>query len=91
VVVKLSALFRWGDQPPYTRVRTERYEPLLKAFGADRLMFGTDFPFVLEQSPGYAGMKQLVGSWVDDESTRELIMGGTPQRCFGAWGFKSVG
>jgi predicted TIM-barrel fold metal-dependent hydrolase len=90
VVVKISAPFRLNDQAPYTRVKTERFEPLLKAFGADRLMFGTDFPFVLQETPGYAGTKNLVSSWIEDETIRELIMGGTAQRCFGAWGSESV-
>jgi predicted TIM-barrel fold metal-dependent hydrolase len=90
VVVKISALFRLGDVAPYARVKQDRFEPLLKAFGPDRLMFGSDFPFVLEQNPDYGGTKDLVSSWMEDESTREKIMGGTASRCFGAWGFKSV-
>ena len=87
VMVKISALFRLGDDAPYTRVKAERFVPLLKAFGPDRLMFGSDFPFVLQQTPGYVGTKNLVESWIDDEAMRECIMGGTAQRLFGAWGF----
>ncbi|KAG7347017.1 amidohydrolase 2 [Nitzschia inconspicua] len=87
VVVKISALFRLQDQSPYERVRTERFHPLLMAFGADRLMFGTDFPFVLEQEPErYGGMVRLVESWVEDDSTREAVMSGTAERIFGQWG-----
>ena len=87
VIVKISALFRLGDDAPYTRVKAERFVPLLEAFGPDRLMFGSDFPFVLQQIPGYVGTKKLVESWIDDETIRERIMGGTAQRLFGAWGF----
>jgi predicted TIM-barrel fold metal-dependent hydrolase len=90
VVVKISALFRLSDNAPYTRVKSERFVPLLNAFGPHRLMFGSDFPFVLEQIPGYEGTKNLVESWIDDETMRERIMGGTAQHYFGAWGFKSV-
>jgi predicted TIM-barrel fold metal-dependent hydrolase len=87
VVVKISALFRLQDQSPYERVREERFEPLLEAFGADRLMFGTDFPFVLEQEPErYSGTVQLVSSWIHDESSRAAVMGGTAERVFGPWG-----
>jgi predicted TIM-barrel fold metal-dependent hydrolase len=87
VVVKISALFRLNDEPPYERVRKERFQPLLESFGADRLMFGTDFPFVLEQKPpGYGGVVKLVSSWIDDESTRVAVMGGTAERIFGPWG-----
>ena len=91
VYVKISALFRLKDSSPYIKVKTGRFEPLLKAFGADRLMFGTDFPFVLEQEPErYDGMVGLVSSWMDDETTRSAVMGGTAEKLFGPWGFKSV-
>jgi len=87
VVVKISALFRLGDSSPYEKVRQERFEPLLEAFGADRLMFGTDFPFVLEQEPEkYDGMVKLVSSWIVDDDARSAVMGKTAQRLFGAWG-----
>eukprot|EP00980_Cylindrotheca_fusiformis_P011075 scaffold2551_cov113-Cylindrotheca_fusiformis.AAC.14 len=81
VVVKISALFRLNDSSPYDKVKSERFEPLLKWFGADRLMFGTDFPFVLEQEPEkYEGMVQLVSSWLeDDDSARTAVMGKTAE------------
>ena len=44
VYVKISALFRLGDESPFTRVQQERFMPILKAFGASRLMYGSDFP-----------------------------------------------
>ena len=52
LIIKISALFRLGDIDgyPYTRIQKERFEPLLEVFGPDRLMFGSDFPFVLELS-----------------------------------------
>ena len=57
VIVKISALFRLNDTSPYEKVKNERFVPLLSKFGANRLMFGTDFPFVLEQEPErYYGM-----------------------------------
>jgi predicted TIM-barrel fold metal-dependent hydrolase len=87
VIVKISALFRLADVSPYERVKKERFEPLLQAFGKERLMFGTDFPFVLEQEPErYAGMIQLVSSWMANEATLEAVMGGTAERVFGPWG-----
>ena len=87
VIVKISALFRLNDTSPYEKVRTDRFLPLLSKFGPSRLMFGTDFPFVLEQDPeGYDGMVKLVSSWIDDESDRIAIMGGTAERVFGRWG-----
>ncbi len=90
VVVKISALFRLKDEFPFARVKKERFDPLLEKFGSDRLMFGTDFPFVLETTPSYGGTKKIVSSWVDDDEVRQNIMGATATRCFGSWGFRSV-
>jgi predicted TIM-barrel fold metal-dependent hydrolase len=87
VMVKVSALFRLKDTSPYERVRKERFLPLLQAFGADRLMYGSDFPFVLEQPPEkYGGMLELVSSWIDNGQDKRMIMGGTAEKAFGPWG-----
>jgi predicted TIM-barrel fold metal-dependent hydrolase len=86
IVIKISALFRLNDTSPYELVRKERFEPLLKAFGPSRLMFGTDFPYVLEQEPEkYEGMVRLVSSWMDNANTRDAVMGGTAEALFGSW------
>lgn len=89
VVVKISALFRLGEQGPdyYERVRTERFEPLLEAFGSDRLMFGTDFPFITQEEIGYKGAVEMVSSWLSSRSEDEktAVMGGTAERLFGSW------
>lgn len=85
VYVKISALFRLEDTYPYERVRKERFQPLLEAFGAKRLLFGTDFPFVLDQPDGYGGHVNLVDSWIEKDSDREWIMGGTAESLFGPW------
>lgn len=91
VVIKISALFRLKDETPsYTKVKSERLEPLLKSFGADRLMFGTDFPFVLEQPESYKGMVQLTSSWLDD-TEKDAVMGGTAEKLFGPWGSHTTG
>jgi predicted TIM-barrel fold metal-dependent hydrolase len=85
VYVKISALFRLEDSVPYDRVREERLEPLLKAFGADRLMFGTDFPFVMEHDGQYHGTVERVKSWLTDETACKAVMGGTAEKLFGEW------
>lgn len=80
VVVKISALFRLNDSSPYDKVKSERFIPLLEAFGAERLMFGTDFPFVLEQEPEkYEGTVALVSSWMKDDATRSAVMCNTAE------------
>ena len=88
VVVKISALFRLGEDFPYERVKKERFDPLLKAYGADRLMFGTDFPFVTQEEIGYKGAVDVLSSWLSARSEEEknLVMGGTAERLFGFWG-----
>lgn len=92
VIVKISALFRLSDASPYEKVRTERFEPLLKAFGSERLMFGTDFPFVLEEPESYGGMVELVGKWTEsNDSVRDALFHGTVERAFGPWGTTTPG
>ena len=90
VIIKISALFRvaGGHDPyPYDRVKKERFDVLLETFGKDRLMFGTDFPFVLNEDGGYKGTVDLVKSWTDsDESVQNAVMYGTAERLFGVWG-----
>lgn len=88
VHVKISALFRLKDASPYTKVYEKRFLPLLAAFGADRLMYGSDFPYVLEQPEKYK-MNELVACWCKDEATRAAIMGGTAERVFGPWALRT--
>jgi len=87
VYVKISALFRNigdNDSFPYNKVKSKRFDPLLDAYGADRLMMGSDFPFVLETEGSYKGAIETVQSWVDG-SDRIAVMGGTAKRLFGSW------
>jgi predicted TIM-barrel fold metal-dependent hydrolase len=86
VYVKVSALFRLGDGAPYERVKEERLDPLLRAFGCNRLMFGTDFPFVLEQNEQYKGTVDLISNWlIQDKDAHAAVMGGTAESVFGTW------
>jgi predicted TIM-barrel fold metal-dependent hydrolase len=87
VIVKISALFRLNVPSPYDRVRRERFEPLLEAFGPDRLVYGSDFPYALEQPESYGGMLKLVQTWVGKkESISNALFHGTAERIFGPWG-----
>ena len=67
VHVKISASFHitgsTGDPFPYKLVKTQRFDPFLQKFGTERLLFGTDFPFVLEKEGGYCGITALVEDW----------------------------
>jgi len=84
VYVKVSAPFRLDDTSPYEQVFEKRFLPLLEAFGADRLLYGSDFPFVLEQPEQYK-MTNVVASWCKDDATKSAIMGGTAEKLFGMW------
>ena len=95
VHVKLSALFRASSEVPPHLDLQPRLAQLLAAFGARRLLFGTDFPFVTLGGNGpeptaaaqsYAEAVGNVGAWsVDglDEEARGELMGGTAARLFG--------
>lgn len=89
VHVKISALFRIAKDVspfPYEDVRQKRFLLLLEKFGASRLMFGTDFPFVIETEGGYGGAADLVRSWATNEGDRKALLGGTAEKLFGKWG-----
>merc|ERR1712071_186542 len=91
VIIKISALFRVSSPSgtfPYDEVKQKGFLPLLEAYGADRLMFGTDFPFVLETTNGYKGAVDTVMGWVKKDEDKAMLMGGTAERLFGAWGVK---
>ncbi len=92
VIVKISALFRVAggkdkDPYPFDRVKKERFDVLLEKFGKDRLMFGTDFPYVLNEEGQYKGAVDVVKSWTDDDKdVQDAIMHGNAERLFGEWG-----
>ena len=111
VHVKISALFRMNDHPnssnksssdrPYQRIYQERFIPLLEAYGSQRLLYGSDFPYILESEllptsetqhgneNVYTNTCQLVASWCPDTPSRNAIMGGNAERLFGPWGAPS--
>jgi len=87
VSVKVSALFRNtgpDDSFPYDRIKTQRFEPLLKSFGPGRLMVGSDFPYVLETKGGYDGAINTIKSWLSEDDA-EAVLFGTAERLFGKW------
>lgn len=90
VSIKISALFRntgEDDSFPYDGIKTNRFEPLMESFGPDRLLLGSDFPYVLETEGGYAGAISTVRKWCNDnDADADLVLGGTAERLFGKWG-----
>lgn len=89
VYVKISAMFRNTgnvDTYPYEMIKEKRFTPLLKVFGAERLMLGSDFPYVLDTKGSYKCAIETVQSWMPlGSGDREAVMGGTAQSLFGSW------
>ena len=84
--MKLSAFFRVsGEAFPYEDTAPQ-VQQLVEAYGARRLMWGSDFPFVVHEC-GYtdaAGTLGALGVLTDEQ--HEWIMGGTLASLFpGAW------
>jgi predicted TIM-barrel fold metal-dependent hydrolase len=96
VAVKVSAPFRLikeskgSDQADhikrFERVREERFAPLLQAVGSERLLYGSDFPYVLDHAKSYGDMVDIVSGWIESESDRRRILGENAERLFGSWG-----
>ena len=78
-----------GASWPYSSTG-EQLRELIDTFGAERVVWGSDFPFVLEQC-GYsgetpaAGIIRECGARLSDEEMA-AVMGGNLRRMFpGAW------
>jgi predicted TIM-barrel fold metal-dependent hydrolase len=87
VYIKIAALFRLGDTYPYEAVKVQRFIPLLREFGPQRLIFGTDFPYCLEAEGEYCGAVDTVLQWTSEygSDAQRLIMGENSERLFGKW------
>ncbi|WP_378144120.1 amidohydrolase family protein [Cnuibacter sp. UC19_7] len=72
------------EDAPYSDLRgpTTRY---LEAYGADRVMWGSDMPWPAA-APGYGALLDAIGSALDEAGSsaaeRELVLGGTASRLF---------
>ena len=99
VHVKLSAFFRTSATKPPHADLAPRLAELLRAFGAQRILWGSDFPFVLtggndpassaSSACSYKDAVAQVATWgnvpgLDDEAYK-AIMGGNAMRLFGFW------
>lgn len=85
--VKLSEFPRASNQEyPYIDLFGWTHR-LIEAYGAERLMWGTDFPFIVEQAGYDRGwtiadeIEPAIGPGLSDN-----ILGGTAERLFGTWG-----
>ncbi|CAN1152597.1 4-sulfomuconolactone hydrolase [Linum perenne] len=89
VYVKFSALFRVSRiQYPYNDL-SHLLSQVVSSFGANRIMWGSDFPFVVPEC-GYNGAKEavnLIASQVElSDTEKEWVMGKTIMHVFqGQW------
>eukprot|EP00730_Choanoeca_flexa_P010263 TRINITY_DN17305_c0_g1_i1.p1 TRINITY_DN17305_c0_g1~~TRINITY_DN17305_c0_g1_i1.p1 ORF type:complete len:228 (+),score=32.08 TRINITY_DN17305_c0_g1_i1:187-870(+) len=90
IYIKLSALFRISQQPyPFEDVKP-LVVWLVELIGPERILFGTDFPFVTENGHGgYGKTVELVQSWLTElehkheQPLRSLIMADSCRALFG--------
>ena len=82
--VKLSAMFRVAATDAPHEDLKPRFDALLAAFGPDRLMWGSDFPFVQLQTGGQAGSLDAIRRFAKDlpKPQQAAILGGTAQKLF---------
>lgn len=81
LVVKLSGQYAFSHESYPYRDLAAWHQTLYQHFGADRLMWASDFPWIVKL-PGYGALLQLVDALLPQlsEQERSAIMGGTAKR-----------
>ena len=81
--VKLSAPFRLA--PPSSYGKLDAFaESLLSAFGIERCVWGSDWPFLaVDHEINYADLPATIGRWLPDAADRRRILWTNPVRLFG--------
>ena len=77
----LSGQFACSTQPWRYRDLADWHRQLLRKFGAGRLMWASDFPWIV-QDPGYGRLTTLLDELLPEltDAQRAQIMGGTAKR-----------
>ncbi|MEM2926975.1 MAG: amidohydrolase family protein [Candidatus Bathyarchaeia archaeon] len=85
--VKLSEFPQASTEPYPYRDLHPWVHALLRAFGAERLMWGTDFPYIMGQC-GYKKGLQVLKNEIQGISFEEMewLLGKTAEKVFGIWG-----
>lgn len=86
-VVKLSGPFRFS-RAPYPYADADPFvEALLGAFGLERCVWGSDWPFVrLDRRIDYGPTLACLRRWIPQEEARRKVVWETPARLFGFGG-----
>jgi len=82
--VKLSAPFRIGCAAGRYRELDAYVEALLAAFGLDRCVWGSDWPFLAaDRAIRYADQLAVLERWLPDPRDRDRVLRTNPARLFG--------
>lgn len=82
-VIKLSSVFRFGGEFPYTDADPFAHA-LIEAFGVDRCVWGSDWPFLrARHRVDHASLLQALRRWLPDAADRDKVLGSNPARVFG--------
>jgi len=77
--IKLSGAYRNGPEGIGDEIAREAAPLLLKAFGPERLLWGSDWPHTqFEQVEEYAEARAQLNQWVPDATERATILQDTP-------------
>lgn len=78
--VKLSAAFRFGGAFPY-EAADPYVHALIEAFGVDRCLWGSDWPFLrAPHRVDHACLLLALRRWLPDEGDRRRVLGDNPAR-----------
>jgi len=81
--VKLSAPFRLATPPQGYAGLDPFAEALLAAFGVERCVWGSDWPFLgVENRIDYAGLPATLERWLPDPADRRRVLWANPVRLF---------
>ena len=82
--VKLSSLFRVSRMPAGFDDLDAFVDELLRAFGVDGCIWGSDWPFInVPTRPSYADVLAPLSRWLPDPGDRARILARNPRRLFG--------
>ncbi len=84
IALKISGAFRFGHRAPSYDDADVAARALIAAFGPDRCVWGSDWPFVrMPHRIDYGTSLAILARWVPDARTRRRILVDTPRHWFG--------